>query len=389
MFEASRAASAHSSDRRRRRDCGMWRAPSASTSASCGGKGGRKPGDAAVAAPAAEQRQLEDARRLPAVGRVHAEGGEGMLEEREERAPVRSARRAPRQGAGRRRPAAGGRGARRRNRRPRDPSEPSSTDDAARERPVRRHQRDRRVGRSPAPRGWRARSRPPPPARCGRRGGDAGRAPRRGRAARSGRNGSPSRRRWSRPGGSPRRQAGPAQASGAGAAPRGSTSSRDRPSRARSCFRPNCGWPTEADPVSPMAAQAASSRSLVEAGQDDGALRQAGDRLEEVGGGGDRAGRSGGDDRPGRRVAASRSASARISVSRRTTGSTRPRSARSGRPCLEDDLQEIERDLEVAGVVVRREAADACPKGRRPSPCRPSDGRDRRRAGRRRRRRRG
>ena len=59
---------------------------------------------------------------------------------------------------------------------------------------------------------------------------------------------------------------------------------------------------------------------------------------------------------------ASRSASARIRVSRRTTGSTRPRSARRAGQASKAIFEEIERDLEVAGVVLRREALDLLPR---------------------------
>ena len=84
---------------------------------------------------------------------------------------------------------------------------------------------------------------------------------------------------------------------------------------------------------------------LVEAGQDDGAVRQAGDRLQQLRGRRDRAGRAGGDDRarrrPRRRAAR---ASARISVSRRADGIDAAVLGEMRRPVLGDDLQEIEGD---------------------------------------------
>ena len=101
------------------------------------------------------------------------------------------------------------------------------------------------------------------------------------------------------------------------------------------------------------------------------------------------AGGPGGDDRPGRRVAAE---SLGLGADQRVAaddGIDQAALGKKGRPCLEGDLQEIEGDLEIAGVVLRREAADLVPgdAGRLHVVHQP--GKVARQAGRRRRRRRG
>ena len=146
MLAASRAASAHSSAARRRR---ASRDVARAFGLGLGPRRGEccaEPGDAAMAAPAAEHRQLEDAGGLPAVARVHAEGGEGMLEEREE--PRRLGRLGERLGE------EPGEDALRQEVEPGaggivdlEAPAPEFGRDAPRERPVRGDQRDRRAGR--------------------------------------------------------------------------------------------------------------------------------------------------------------------------------------------------------------------------------------------------
>ena len=86
---------------------------------------------------------------------------------------------------------------------------------------------------------------------------------------------------------------------------------RRRPARARS---------------TPIASQASVIKILVEAGKHDGAVLQPRDRRKQRRRRRNRAGRPGGDDRSRRALRESRSASRRISRSRRAPGSIRPRS---------------------------------------------------------------
>ncbi len=73
---------------------------------------------------------------------------------------------------------------------------------------------------------------------------------------------------------------------------------------------------------------------LVEAGQHDRAVGQAGDRRQQLGGGGDRAGRAGRDHRAGAAgCACRRSASRRISALRCAAGLDWPRAARTSGQC--------------------------------------------------------
>ena len=299
---------------------------------------------------------------LPAVARVHAEGGEGMLEEREQPHRVGRLGQPPRRAAGRRRPR--GMTVERRAGGIVDGEAPAAElgRDAAGERAVGRHQRRPSRRASRPPRGWRARWRAPPPARCGRRGrrrrqarverprldeAGADRGPRVGGLGRA-------QRLGDEPGAVGERRTAPRRAA--------STSSRRDAEAGEELLQAELRM-AEAAAAAGLAdgLPAASSRSWSRPGRTTRALRQAGDRLEQLGGRRDRAGRAGGDHRPAGGLAGGAPASARISVSRRTAGSTRPRLGEMRRPVLGDDLQEVEGDLEVAGVVLRHEAADRRP----------------------------
>ncbi len=70
--------------------------------------------------------------------------------------------------------------------------------------------------------------------------------------------------------------------------------------------------------------------------------------------------------------AASRFASAAISMSRRSAGSMRPFSARIAGQCCADELQEVERELPVAGRARPAPGRRAGPSSPAASPCRPS-----------------
>ena len=99
--------------------------------------------------------------------------------------------------------------------------------------------------------------------------------------------------------------------------------------------------------ASPIACPGGVVEVLIEAGQHDRAVA-AGRAIafEQLGGGGDRAGRAGGDDRPGR---AARRRSPRRGSAVAAHGRIDPAAlGEMRRPVLGDDLQEIERDLEVA-----------------------------------------
>ena len=147
--------------------------------------------------------------------------------------------------------------------------------------------------------------------------------------------------------------------------PSGTTSPRATPSAAMSCFMPNCGWPlvaVAAGPSPPIAFQPASSRSWSRPGRTTAPFGKAGDRLQELGRRRHRTGRAGCDHRTGSGCGAQ---ALRLGPDERVApgdriGETALRE--KGGPRFEGDLQEIEGDLEVAGMILRREAADLLPR---------------------------
>ena len=156
----------------------------------------------------------------------------------------------------------------------------------------------------------------------------------------------------------------------------GSTSSRRMPIWPMSCLSPNCGWPKAlggALSASPIASQVSASMSWSRPGSTTAPCAVARDRLEQGGGRGDRAGRPGRHHRPGK--PRRRGADQRVAAHRRIDKTDL---GEMGRPLLGDDLQEVERDLIVAGVVLRNDFRSAAPTERPPSPCRRAGGRDRR-----------
>ena len=96
----------------------------------------------------------------------------------------------------------------------------------------------------------------------------------------------------------------------------------------------------------------------VESRQDDRTVRKAGDGIEQPRRRRDRAGRAGGDDRPLRRPVPQ---PFRLGTDQRVAALRRIDEVVFGevrRPSLESDSEEVESDLEIAGMIIGREIAD-------------------------------
>ncbi len=129
-------------------------------------------------------------------------------------------------------------------------------------------------------------------------------------------------------------------------------------------FSPNCGWlgaDASGASRSPIASQLSVIEPRIEAGQDDRAIRQRGDHLQQRGRRRDRAGRTSGDDRTRRRcrreprgLRADELVAPRRRIGARILGEVL-------RPGLAGDRQEVERLLPVAGIFLRRQLSERLP----------------------------
>ena len=311
---------------------GRCAAPRASRQRSCGvrrARGEAPPGPASGAGRAAPRAPAR-ARRARVCGAVEAERGERMLE----RAPAASRPRAPASAVSATSRASTPGGVR--AERPAggivdlDPPALQLDRDAARQAAIRRDQRrdlSRRLGRLAQDdgdgerllalvRGLDDARRPSSASAFSRADSAASLAPALGRV---------------RPAASLRRRSGSRRCSAAlRLAERLDIARARTPSVSSSSFRPYCGWPAPAGSRSlgPIARPASVVEPLVEAGQHDRAVRQAGDRREQRRRGRHRAGRAGGDDRSRRAVAEQPLRLARGSACR---GARRDRACRARR----------------------------------------------------------
>ncbi len=328
----------------------------------------RQAGDTAGHTMSAEQRDLERARRAPAYGPGHAERGERMLGERRSStasppSAAASARRRANTPAGSR---SSGAPAESSTARPQRSSSAATRRATVRSgvtsatlvfRPLQRLAHGKRDRRSPPP----ARSAPTI------RSTPASASPRDRRRRRT------QRVRRSRPGAAPPREA---RARAGGRAPRRDRRTSPRPTpiaamqllqpelRMAVCGRRRCAVLADRRP-------AAVVQVTVEAGQHHGAVGQPGDRLEQFRRRGNGAGGPGGDDRTRRRLRGKRGGPRADQFVAARGGVERGRcSARYAGHCVGDDLEEVERDAEVCGVVVGDQRADRVPRDARRSPCR-------------------